>query len=43
MDIVPASGRDWDGTAKKAAEDLGWVESCGSSGGGAGLSTRASD
>lgn len=32
MDMVPAEGRGWDGTAKRAAEDLGWVESCGRSG-----------
>jgi Transglycosylase SLT domain len=32
MDLVPASGKSWDSTARKAAEDLGWVESCGSSG-----------
>lgn len=32
MDMVPASGKGWDGTARRAAEDLGWVESCGASG-----------
>jgi transglycosylase-like protein with SLT domain len=32
MDMVPASGRDWDRTARRAAEDLGWVERCGASG-----------
>ncbi|HET7417263.1 MAG TPA: lytic murein transglycosylase [Solirubrobacterales bacterium] len=29
MDLVPAAGRSWDETARKAAEDLGWVERCG--------------
>ena len=32
MDMVPASGRGWDGTAKRAAEDLGWSEGCAESG-----------
>ncbi|HET8956150.1 MAG TPA: lytic transglycosylase domain-containing protein [Solirubrobacterales bacterium] len=32
MDLVPAPGRGWDGTAKRAAEDLGWTEGCGASG-----------
>lgn len=32
MDLVPASGRGWDGTAKRAAEDLGWTEDCAASG-----------
>lgn len=32
MDMVPAPGRDWDGTAKRAAEELGWREGCGASG-----------
>ncbi|MGD9735125.1 MAG: lytic transglycosylase domain-containing protein [Solirubrobacterales bacterium] len=32
MDMVPASGRSWDQTARQAAEDLGWRESCGASG-----------
>jgi Transglycosylase SLT domain len=31
MDMVPATG-NWDATAKRAAEDLGWTEGCGSSG-----------
>jgi hypothetical protein len=29
MDMVPASGRDWDETALRAALDLGWTPSCG--------------
>ncbi len=32
MDMVPASGRGWDRTARRAAEDLGWIESCGAIG-----------
>jgi len=32
MDMVPAEGHTWDATARRAAEDLGWVESCGESG-----------
>lgn len=32
MDLVPADGKSWDATARKAAEDLGWIESCGESG-----------
>jgi hypothetical protein len=32
LDLVPASGLGWDGTARRAAEDLGWRESCGASG-----------
>lgn len=32
MDMVPAPGRGWDETARRAAEDLGWRESCGPSG-----------
>ena len=32
MDMVPATGKSWDSTALKAAEDFGWIESCGSSG-----------
>ncbi len=32
MDMVHASGRGWDDTAKRAAEDLGWTEGCGGSG-----------
>lgn len=32
MDIVPASGRSWDQTVRRAAEDLGWRASCGASG-----------
>lgn len=32
LDMTPASGRGWDGTAKRAAEDLGWAESCAASG-----------
>lgn len=32
MDMVPAPGRGWDGTAKQAAEDLGWTEGCAESG-----------
>ena len=32
MDMVPATGRGWEGTTKLAAEDLGWIESCGASG-----------
>ncbi|HEX3172811.1 MAG TPA: lytic transglycosylase domain-containing protein [Solirubrobacterales bacterium] len=29
MDMVPASGHGWNETARQAAEDLGWTESCG--------------
>jgi hypothetical protein len=29
MDMVPVPGHDWDETAKRAATDLGWIESCG--------------
>ncbi len=29
MDLVPAAGHGWDETARRAAEDLGWIESCG--------------
>jgi hypothetical protein len=29
MDMVPASGRGWDGTALQAALALGWIPSCG--------------
>lgn len=29
MDMVPATGQGWDATAKRAATDLGWIESCG--------------
>jgi hypothetical protein len=29
MDMVPAPGRGWDGTALRAALDLGWIPSCG--------------
>ncbi|MET0305210.1 MAG: lytic transglycosylase domain-containing protein [Solirubrobacterales bacterium] len=29
LDIVPASGRGWDGTALRAARALGWIPSCG--------------
>jgi hypothetical protein len=32
MDMVPASGEGWDGTARRAAETLGWREDCGASG-----------
>jgi Transglycosylase SLT domain len=32
LDIVPASNRGWDGTAKRAAEDLGWSSGCAESG-----------
>jgi hypothetical protein len=35
VDLVPAIGttqRDWDDTAGRLASDLGWTESCGSSG-----------
>ncbi len=32
MDMVPASGRGWDGTALRAALALGWIPSCGGSG-----------
>jgi hypothetical protein len=32
MDMVPAPGRDWKGTAERAALDLGWTSSCGASG-----------
>lgn len=32
MDMVPAPGRGWDGTALRASLDLGWIPSCGASG-----------
>jgi hypothetical protein len=32
MDMVPAAGRGWDGTALAAALALGWIPSCGASG-----------
>jgi len=32
MDMVPASGQGWEGTAQQAALDLGWTPSCGASG-----------
>src|SRR4029079_15939880 len=32
MDMVPATGKSGDSTARKPAEDLGWIESCGSIG-----------
>ncbi len=32
LDIVPAAGRDWDATARRAAIALGWTPSCGASG-----------
>lgn len=32
VDLVPASGLGWDRTARRAAETLGWRESCGASG-----------
>jgi len=32
MDMVPADGRGWDGTALRAALDIGWIPSCGASG-----------
>lgn len=32
LDIVPAPGRGWDGTAMRAALALGWRPSCGASG-----------
>ena len=32
VDLVPAPGKGWDATARKAAETLGWRESCGGSG-----------
>ena len=32
MDMVPAAGRGWEGTARRAALDLGWTPSCGASG-----------
>lgn len=32
LDMVPAAGRGWDGTALQAAETLGWISSCGGSG-----------
>lgn len=32
MDIVPQAGKGWDETTRRAAEDLGWRESCGYSG-----------
>ena len=32
LDIVPESGRGWDGTARAAAETLGWNEGCADSG-----------
>jgi hypothetical protein len=32
MDMVPAAGRGWGGTALRAALALGWITSCGSNG-----------
>ena len=32
LDMAPAPGRGWDGTAKRAAEDLGWSRGCAESG-----------
>jgi hypothetical protein len=32
MDIVPAPGKGWDESTRRAAEALGWRESCGASG-----------
>ena len=32
LDLVPAPNRGWDGTTKRAAEDLGWRQSCTKSG-----------
>ncbi len=32
MDMVPAPGRGWDETALRAAQDLGWIASCGGNG-----------
>lgn len=32
LDMAPAEGRGWDGTAKRLAEDLGWTEDCAASG-----------
>ena len=32
VDLVPATGRGWDQTARTAAETLGWREGCGASG-----------
>jgi hypothetical protein len=32
MDMVPAPGRGWDETARRAALDLGWIPACGASG-----------
>jgi hypothetical protein len=32
VDLVPASGGGWDQSARRAAETLGWRESCGASG-----------
>jgi hypothetical protein len=32
VDLVPASGYGWDATALRAAQDLGWISLCGSSG-----------
>lgn len=32
LDIVPAPGRAWDATARRAATALGWTPSCGGSG-----------
>lgn len=32
IDVVPASGRPWEQTARAAAEALGWTEACGASG-----------
>jgi Transglycosylase SLT domain len=29
MDMIPAADHDWEETAKQAATDLGWIESCG--------------
>jgi hypothetical protein len=32
VDLVPATGKGWDATARRAAETLGWREPCGASG-----------
>jgi transglycosylase-like protein with SLT domain len=32
LDVVPAAGRGWDGTARRAATALGWTPSCGGNG-----------
>jgi hypothetical protein len=32
LDLVPAAGRGWESTARRAAQALGWRESCGGSG-----------